>query len=57
MFLIHQQIFLRELPGGLLVSEHYESWIGALEKERTEEVQSELRRWAGLNRQLTVNSL
>lgn len=37
------KIFLRELPGGLLMSEHYESWIGALEKERTEEVQSELR--------------
>uniref|UniRef100_A0A672RLG8 T cell activation RhoGTPase activating protein n=1 Tax=Sinocyclocheilus grahami TaxID=75366 RepID=A0A672RLG8_SINGR len=31
------KIFLKELPGGLLVFEHYESWISALEKERTED--------------------
>ncbi|XP_067273386.1 T-cell activation Rho GTPase-activating protein-like isoform X2 [Pseudorasbora parva] len=29
------KIYLRELPGGLLVFEHYESWISALEKEDT----------------------
>ncbi|XP_077077170.1 T cell activation RhoGTPase activating protein b isoform X2 [Siphateles boraxobius] len=40
------KIYLRELPGGLLVFEHYESWISALEKERTEDAQSELRRMA-----------
>ncbi|XP_051731039.1 T cell activation RhoGTPase activating protein b isoform X4 [Ctenopharyngodon idella] len=40
------KIYLRELPGGLLVFEHYESWISALEKERTEDAQSELKRMA-----------
>ncbi|XP_073711729.1 T cell activation RhoGTPase activating protein b isoform X2 [Misgurnus anguillicaudatus] len=40
------KIFLRELPGGLLVFEHYESWISALEKERTQDVHIELRRMA-----------
>ncbi|XP_073701943.1 T cell activation RhoGTPase activating protein b [Garra rufa] len=40
------KIFLRELPGGLLVFEHYESWISALEKERTEDAQRDLRRMA-----------
>ncbi|XP_039548734.1 T cell activation RhoGTPase activating protein b isoform X2 [Pimephales promelas] len=40
------KIYLRELPGGLLVFEHYESWISALEKERAEDAQSELRRMA-----------
>uniref|UniRef100_A0A672RLH2 T cell activation RhoGTPase activating protein n=2 Tax=Sinocyclocheilus grahami TaxID=75366 RepID=A0A672RLH2_SINGR len=40
------KIFLKELPGGLLVFEHYESWISALEKERTEDAQRELRRMA-----------
>ncbi|XP_051501319.1 T-cell activation Rho GTPase-activating protein-like isoform X2 [Myxocyprinus asiaticus] len=38
------KVFLRDLPGGLLVFEHYESWISALEKERTQDIQSELRR-------------
>lgn len=41
---MYWQIYLRELPGGLLVFEHYESWISALEKERAEDAQSELRR-------------
>ncbi|XP_043075813.1 T cell activation RhoGTPase activating protein b isoform X1 [Puntigrus tetrazona] len=40
------KIFLKELPGGLLVFEHYESWISALEKERIEDAQRELRRMA-----------
>ncbi|KAK7133436.1 hypothetical protein R3I94_015348 [Phoxinus phoxinus] len=40
------KIYLRELPGGLLVFEHYESWISALEKEKAEDAQSELRRMA-----------
>ncbi|KTG37810.1 hypothetical protein cypCar_00038844, partial [Cyprinus carpio] len=40
------KIFLKELPGGLLVFEHYESWTSALEKERTEDAQRELRRMA-----------
>ncbi|XP_059369166.1 rho GTPase-activating protein 20-like isoform X1 [Carassius carassius] len=40
------KIFLKELPGGLLVFEHYESWISALERERTEDAQRELRRMA-----------
>ncbi|XP_051952569.1 rho GTPase-activating protein 20-like [Xyrauchen texanus] len=40
------KIFLRDLPGGLLVFEHYESWISALEKERTQDIQSELWRMA-----------
>ncbi|XP_016400366.1 rho GTPase-activating protein 20-like [Sinocyclocheilus rhinocerous] len=40
------KIFLKQLPGGLLVFEHYESWISALEKESTEDAQRELRRMA-----------
>ncbi|XP_051954680.1 rho GTPase-activating protein 20-like [Xyrauchen texanus] len=40
------KIFLRDLPGCLMVFEHYESWISALEKERTQDIQSELRRMA-----------
>lgn len=44
LFLMYLQIFLKELPGGLLVFEHYESWTSALEKERTEDAQRELRR-------------
>ncbi|KAI7800036.1 putative T-cell activation Rho GTPase-activating protein, partial [Triplophysa rosa] len=40
------KIFLKELPGGLLVFEHYESWISALEKESKQDIHSELRRVA-----------
>ncbi|KAF4099242.1 T cell activation RhoGTPase activating protein b [Onychostoma macrolepis] len=40
------KIFLKELPGGLLIFEYFESWISALEKERTEDAQRELRRMA-----------
>ncbi|XP_017311476.2 T cell activation RhoGTPase activating protein b isoform X1 [Ictalurus punctatus] len=36
--------FLRELPGSLLVAEHYAEWIEALEKEKKEEIPAELRR-------------
>ncbi|TRY86578.1 hypothetical protein DNTS_018576, partial [Danionella cerebrum] len=37
-------IFLKELPGGLLVFELFESWMKALEKETAEDIRSELRR-------------
>ncbi|XP_059355042.1 T-cell activation Rho GTPase-activating protein-like isoform X2 [Carassius carassius] len=40
------KIFLKEIPGCLLVFEHYESWISALETERKEDAQRELRRMA-----------
>ncbi|XP_056621313.1 T cell activation RhoGTPase activating protein b isoform X1 [Triplophysa dalaica] len=40
------KVFLKELPGGLLVFEHYDSWISALEKESTQDIHSELRRVA-----------
>ncbi|XP_072543546.1 T cell activation RhoGTPase activating protein b isoform X1 [Salminus brasiliensis] len=36
--------FLRELPGSLLVADHYDKWMEVLEKEETEEKQNELRR-------------
>ncbi|KAI4877555.1 hypothetical protein NFI96_028582, partial [Prochilodus magdalenae] len=38
------KVFLRELPGSLLVFEHYEEWVQAVEQEEPEEQQNELRR-------------
>ncbi|XP_058235388.1 T cell activation RhoGTPase activating protein b isoform X2 [Hemibagrus wyckioides] len=38
------KMFLRELPGSLLVAERYPEWIKALEKEKEEERCAELRR-------------
>ncbi|XP_017551150.1 T cell activation RhoGTPase activating protein b isoform X1 [Pygocentrus nattereri] len=39
--------FLKELPGSLLVVEHSDEWVEALEKEEPEEKQNELRRMIG----------